>query len=281
MTVAAAWFRKVNNCEELLFISDSRLCGGHRWDECPKIFPMLRSDCAICFAGETDYSYPIMMQIYFSICEMDRIRSRAMDIQDLNGYVLKHINHLASSIYDAANDLEISDNQFLFGGYSWVEKKFKLWRYYYNKSEKEFQKDGKKHNFQQHFGNLSVIGDQAELLKAELKRILKEKYGEHYELYENNGFDMEPFEAMRNILRHAKKEDTIGGAPQIMKVYQHMNTRPIGVYWPEKVKNDFKNRTLMGRKMFDFENTDYWFLNPDSLITSPCVKAPICDIVQD
>ena len=30
MTIAASWVRKIHNCEELIFISDSRLCGGHR-----------------------------------------------------------------------------------------------------------------------------------------------------------------------------------------------------------------------------------------------------------
>ena len=272
MTVAATWLRKVNNCEELLFISDSRLCGGHRWDECPKIFPMQRSDCALSFAGNTAYSYPMMMQIYFAMGEMIRVRSRAMDIKDLNGYVLKHINHMASCIYDAADSLDIAQNQFLFGGYSWVDKEFKIWRYYYNKTEKEFQKDGKRHNFERHFGNIGVIGDQAEQLKAELRRLLREKYGDHYESYQSNGFDMEPFEAMRNILRKANKSDTIGGAPQVIKVYQHMNTKPIGVYWPEKSEDTFQNRTLMGRKMFDFEDTEYWFMDPDSLLTNRCTK---------
>ena len=29
MTIAASWVRKIHNCEELVFISDSRLCDGH------------------------------------------------------------------------------------------------------------------------------------------------------------------------------------------------------------------------------------------------------------
>lgn len=35
MTVAASWVRRVNNCEELIFISDSRICDGNHGDECP------------------------------------------------------------------------------------------------------------------------------------------------------------------------------------------------------------------------------------------------------
>lgn len=273
MTIAAAWFRKVNNCEELWFISDSRLCGGHRWDECPKIFPLQRSDCAISFAGDTGYAYPMMMQTYFALGELSRIKTRAMDIVDLNGYVLKHINHLSSMVKDKADEEALSDNQFLFGGFSWVEKSFKLWRYYYNKTEKVFQKDGKIHNFDKRFGNIQVIGDRANAFKLELRKLLREKYGEKYENYKGKGFDLEPFEALCRMLRKSQKNDTIGGAPQVVKVYQHMNAIPVGVYWPQKEEDAFQNRTIMGRKMFEFEDTDHWFLDPNTLRTSRCIKS--------
>ena len=35
MTISVAWIRKIKDCEELIFVSDSRLGGGDRWDECP------------------------------------------------------------------------------------------------------------------------------------------------------------------------------------------------------------------------------------------------------
>lgn len=56
MTIAASWIRKVNNCEELVFISDSRLCGGQRWDECPKITTLPGNNYAMAFAGDADYA---------------------------------------------------------------------------------------------------------------------------------------------------------------------------------------------------------------------------------
>ena len=54
MTIAASWVRKIHNCEELIFISDSRLCGGHRWDECPKLTTLPGNTCALAFAGDTE-----------------------------------------------------------------------------------------------------------------------------------------------------------------------------------------------------------------------------------
>ena len=59
MTIAASWVRKVHNCEELVFISDSRLCGGHRWDECPKLTTLPGNTCVLAFAGDTEYSSEI------------------------------------------------------------------------------------------------------------------------------------------------------------------------------------------------------------------------------
>ena len=50
-----------------------------------------------------------------------------------------------------------------------------------------------------------------------------------------------------------------------------MNCRPVGVYWPQK-EDIFSNRTLLGRKLFDYEDTEYWFIDPVSLRTNPCNK---------
>lgn len=267
MTVAVAWVRKVNNCRELVFASDSRLCGGHRWDECPKLM-MLPGNCAVmAFAGNTDYAYPLMMQINYAMSEYERIRSRAMDLADINGHVLNHLNHLIKSVYDLANPTEVNDNEFLLGGYSWVEKRFVIWRYYYVKAFDAFQKTrAEKRIVRSVSSNIMVIGDKREELKREIRRLLSEKEPNSEYL------DMEPFQALCNLLTNAQKTDTIGGAPQIIKVYQFMNARPLGVYWPCKEDGDFANRTLLGRELFDYEDTDFWFLDPATLQANRCIK---------
>ncbi len=174
MTVSAAWIRKVHNCEELVFISDSRLCGGHRWDECPKLTTLPGDNSALAFAGDTEYAYPMMMQIRQAMSGYTRIETRAMDITDINGNVMKHANHLLKSVYDIADPNYIPDIEFIFGGYSWVEKKFKLWRYYYDKHDKCLAKDGKDHRIISEInGNFTVIGDQKEAFKKELRSLLE------------------------------------------------------------------------------------------------------------
>ena len=267
MTVAVAWVRKVKNCEELVFASDSRLCGGHRWDECPKLM-MLPGNCAVmAFAGDTGYAYPLMMQINYAMAEYERIRSRAMNLSDINGHVLNHLNHLIQSVYNSVDPDGMNDNEFLLGGYSWVEKRFIIWRYYYVKSCSAFQKTkAEKHILHSVSGNIMVIGDKKEELKREIRRLLNEKEPQSTHL------DMEPFQALCNLLKNAHSSDTIGGAPQIIKAYQYMNTRPVGVYWPYKGKDDFENRTLLGRKLFEYEDTDFWFIDPKSMQVNSCLK---------
>lgn len=272
MTVAAAWTRKVHNCEELVFISDSRLCGGHRWDECPKLTTLPGTTCVLAFAGDTAYAYPMMMQIKQAMKGYRRIETRAMDVTDINGHVINHANHLMDSVYDLADPDYIPDNEFIFGGYSWIEKRFRLWRYYYKKHDKAFVKDGKPHRiFPNIDGHLIVIGDQRENFKKALRELLREKYGSNVEELVGLSLDMEPFEALCRMLKKVSARDTIGGAPQMIKSYQYMNSCPVGVYWPEK-KDVYSNRTLLGRKMFDYEDTEYWFIDPETLYTNPSVK---------
>jgi hypothetical protein len=63
MTVALAWVAQRNDgLQHLYLASDSRLCGA-RIDAAPKILTLPRSDCALCFAGDTHATYPMMLQI--------------------------------------------------------------------------------------------------------------------------------------------------------------------------------------------------------------------------
>lgn len=272
MTIAASWVRKVNNCEELVFISDSRLCGGHRWDECPKLTTLPGNNCVLAFAGDTSYAYPMMMQIRQAMSGYRRIETRSMDITDINGHVLNHANHLMSTIYDLADPNYVPDNEFIFGGYSWIDKKFYMWRYYYSQSEKKLIKDGSLNRILSNVeGRIVVIGDKRDDFKKELRLLLREKYGPEINQMKGLHLDMEPFQALCRMLRKVSKDDTIGGAPQMIKAYQYMNSCPVGVYWPKK-DDVFSNRTLLGRKMFDYEDTEYWFIDPDTLKTNSCFK---------
>jgi hypothetical protein len=64
MTLCAAWIRHGQSDEgqELVFATDSRLRMGEAWDMGLKLFNLGRSDCLLCFAGDTQRAYPLILQ---------------------------------------------------------------------------------------------------------------------------------------------------------------------------------------------------------------------------
>ena len=78
---------------------------------------------------------------------------------------------------------------------------------------------------------------------------------------------MEPFEVLRDMLREGKY-NSIGGPPQIVKVYRYLNAMPYGVYWPNRESDHI---TVLGRPLLDYETLEYPILDPDTL---EIVRAP-------
>ncbi|SMO92562.1 hypothetical protein [Fodinibius sediminis] len=266
MTLAISWIRKISDgSEELIFASDSRLSGGRNLDCCPKILTLARSDSAMAFAGDTDFSFPLIHQLKLAIESHQPSLDRAMDLHKMKAHALKVFNSMSDSVQSYVEVLENPDTSFLLGGYSWVNKEFAIWKIHYKEKEKRFACRPAK-TWIEDFGKIAFIGDRAKDAQNNLIKLLKEKYGLTTENgASKKGFDMEPFEVLRNMLRKADPNDSIGGAPQLVKVYQHMNCRSVGVYWPNKSS---KNVYLLGRPLFDYENTDNWIMDPDKLITS-------------
>ena len=117
MTLSMAWIKKHSECEELWFISDSRLSGGRIVDSCPKIFKLTRGDCAIAFSGDTDFAYPFMIQCSAAIESYRPARTRALDISVLRTHIVKIFNEILTTLNDAAPGMEIPEVEFIFGGY--------------------------------------------------------------------------------------------------------------------------------------------------------------------
>jgi len=280
MTVALAWTRKLTEqTEELVFVADSRYRGGDQnFDVCPKILTLPRSDCAICFAGDTGHALPMILQVSEAIGSFDRARRRSQDIKPLKSHILKIIDNMSE---DIVKSLKVPNNgdpkpaaSFLFGGYSWINKAFELWEIFFQKSQGCFEERPARwltylpsHNkyglwnskTAQALGRFAFIGDQGNAAYLSLaERLLSA--GNPPKL------NWEPFEIVRDMLRADSHCETIGGAPQVVKVYQYMRTDPIAVFWPQK-KDGFV--TLKGRKCLGYERLGRWILDPDTLKTEP------------
>lgn len=281
MTIAIAWVRTLRDCEELVFVSDSRLSGdGLNFDACPKILTLPRSDCAIAFAGYTGHAYPMMQQLALAIDAFAPARRGSLDVTVLKSHALK--------IFDGMKDLlksspgcsvpqsEEPNVDFLFGGYSWVKKRFELWEISFSLGEDRFVaheaqwlsyiphpphvdlRRVKGVNGSQPISRLALAGDQKEKAFAILQERLKQT-GEESKITK---LDMQPFEVVRDMLRDRRHAETIGGSPQLVKVYQYMQAAPLAVYWPSKSSG---NVNLQGRPCLGYERIDRWIFDPDTL----------------
>ncbi len=282
MTVLASWIRRIRDAEELIFISDSRLSGdGRNFDACAKILTLPRSDCAIAFAGYTGHAFPMMLQLDLAIDAYEPARRGGLDISSLRTHTLKLFDRMAqeitsSPLMSAEQNVEPEAN-FLFGGYSWVKKKFELWSIAYRCSENGFvaspagwvryQSTAKKWVYTNakvtkakgSCAKVAFGGDQGPLARTRLLNLLTQKYKEPEAFH---GLDWEPFEVVRDMLRDRRHSDTIGGAPQVVKVYQYMQTAPLAVYWPNRRSGQV---VLQGRPCLGYEQIDRWVLDPDTL----------------
>lgn len=266
MTISVAWLRKVKSVEELVFASDSRLSFGCRWDCCPKLLALPRGDSAICFAGDTLYAYPILLQAVAAVSQHQKLLSRGMNLDELKGHMLRILNYMVGSIHDLpAGAPNQPGTTFLFGGWSWKHAQFKVWLLYFDPLLKRFTfrptirwRDLNNEKF------FAFTGDYEAEYRQRLVALLRKKHK-----LEQGGFDMEPFEVLRDMLR-ANEHDLIGGPPQVMKIYKYSSSRPYAVFWPTK---DDAKVSLLGRPMLDYEQSDYLVLDPDTLQTVKHVDA--------
>ena len=252
MTLCVSWLRKINNEQELVFATDSHLSGGERWSGI-KLFELPRKDCLICFAGQTNRAYPLILNLIASIKFDEHLSSVHTDIAEVLDYLTQLFTSRCHSIagYGKRDFNSVVGNfQFLFGGWSWKANMFKLWRLEYNceteKVEyKEANPDGMLYAF---------IGDESD--KAE--ELLKEQ------LISNNRetscrFDMEPLKVLVHMIRNFNYY-SIGGAVQMARIHPPGLTEFLGIYWPS-IRGE---KTFLGRNVSTEDNPTVEFIDPDT-----------------
>lgn len=233
MTLSVAWVRTVNRVSELVFASDSRLSGGQRWDGCPKIVALPRSDCMISFAGETDYAYPLMLQMINGINFHPPSRERRTDIATARHIALDVFNQMRSAVHGEYADFPRDPGvRFIFGGFSWADQAFRIWTLHYDEGIDRFTFRPAMPWRGQRGKSMKVVAwigddDAVRAAKFMLTETLRDR-----EKLSTGGLDMEPFEVLRDIIR-SREFRTVGGAPQVAKVYRSLRTQYFGVRWPD------------------------------------------------
>lgn len=208
------------------------------------------------------YAYPMMLQMQAAISMYPKSRSRAMDFLELRHHTLEVFNGMRQYIGDLPRNQKEPDppqTLFILAGFSWRSSKFAIWLLHFDAHIKRFTyrpatswkgSDGKK--------KIAFAGDYVEEARTRLVNVLRER-----DKLTVGGFDMEPFEVLRDMLRD-DQHPCIGGAPQLVKIYRHMNCLPFGIYWPNRASGKV---SLLGRPLLDYETSTYKVLDPDTLRT--------------
>ncbi|MGJ8624379.1 MAG: hypothetical protein ACSHW1_16625 [Yoonia sp.] len=288
MTIAVAWVRDVKGCDELVLVTDSRLSGdGRTFDACTKAIALPRNDCAIAFAGYSGHAYPMMQQLSNAIAAHGPLLRGSLEITALKSHALKIFNSMAELILSSeklSSPVEtFPEANFLFGGYCWKSKRFEIWTILFSQSEQKFVAHPPKtvrriehtgkcvlsassslSSRERIEGKIAIAGDQSEEFVERLTAMLERKA-------DVSSLDFEPFEVVRDMLRDERHSETIGGAPQIVKVYQYMKSAPLGVFWPNRVSGQIH---LQGRPLLDYERTERWALDPDKLTSEMVTPNP-------
>jgi hypothetical protein len=98
-----------------------------------------RSDCAISFAGSTDDAYPLMLQLGLAIDSYAPSRRGSLDLSALRSHALKVFDSMAASLASDHKEQRTPNALFVFGGYSWVQKRFMIWTVRFNQGEESFE----------------------------------------------------------------------------------------------------------------------------------------------
>lgn len=268
MTLCLAWIRETPEIEELVFATDSTLTGGEKWNHGVKLFEFSRKDCLLCFAGETFRAYPLILNAIAIIKNDERLQSPLLDIQEVLYGIIEVFTELVQSIFDKpiGADPNVGDEaKFLFGGWSWKENRFRVWRISYSKDVQAFIP--KEETTEEEKSRICVFLGDPESNEYNIAKIAHEKYKQ--ELIKRGKFDakldMEPMSVLLDMIRDGNIRE-VDGAIQIGKIYKSGTNEFFGVMWPS-IKGV---PSLLGKLYSKHNKPRLRYYDPDT-----------CEIIED
>jgi hypothetical protein len=203
------------------------------------------------------------VQVGSALNNFIKTRTRAEDVTHLSGKISQLLNNLVAS-WDLRSEEkaeELASTMILFAGWSWKFRRYEIGYFKYEKTLFRYHR-GKTtipHPWQEVGRSLLFLGDYKREYLAALVNILKQRHGEQPATNTPTkkivNFDYEPVEALALLLKKPDAEPDrypcIGGSPQLMKLYPFGNDLPVVIRLPEL------GHYLLGRKLFEWEKTEY------------------------
>jgi hypothetical protein len=248
VTIGLAYLRGAG-IREIVIASDSRLSGGETWDECQKVFPLRRGDCALVFAGAYYRFYPVFCQIV-TFCDLHkRIYSRAVPIGQLSSKVQEVAQHLLSQVKDLPKNTVHAEGsfEFLLCGWNWENGVPFLRHFRYDDQTGKVSRRHIPMGVSKRSDSQPVyfIGDCVPTVKKNYNRTVKP----------TDVLDYEPIELVQTVI-DSGEINTIGGVIQGVKIYRHLNSLPLAI----KRQTE---RYVFGRQLFAWEEVEYEVANLD------------------
>jgi hypothetical protein len=263
LTITLAWVRQNKNTRELLIASDSRLRSRGAIDQTQKIFRLERADCCLGFCGDAQVAYPLFIQVGSALNNFIKTRTRAADVTDVVNNVRGVLNNLIDS-WDLSGQEkleELKHTQILFSGRSWKFERFDIGIFKYKNNAFEFhhQKERLPYPWREERRSLVFLGDYKQEYMQYLVTVLEKRFGVQQKTKPRYfSFNYEPVEALNLMLREnatSKKFTSIGGAPQMLKIYAYGNDLPV------VIRTKPNAHYLFGRLLFDWEKTAFPILD--------------------
>lgn len=258
MTLVAIWARRNSTLSELVAISDSRLSGGESWDRCPKLVPLPRPATAIAMSGDATTAYAFLLQAMNACLLLDGNEAGRTDIQ----YLARKLRDLYADSRREVGDLPAGQSKadvpvldVVLFGWSWRRLRFEAYSYTYDKTGTLVMNTVRDLDDSKAYG-VYFAGDASGEASAILRSILKEKdaprpmrgHPQAAEQARNANLDWEPLEVLQRLIEDPKIR-TVGGVPQILKIYQYGLTETF--VWRTDSGDYFGGREVKHGERFD------------------------------
>ena len=202
----------------------------------------------------------MILNLISSIKLNKRLQSPRIDIEEVLNNLASLFTSLVHTIVREIKDQDVhklrAEAEFLFGGWSWLENRFRIWRLYYSKDAegfvfKEYTDDPSKTRVYAFLGNPETLARNA-----------AEQYKK--EVFNNDSqdekLDMEPLRVLIDMSRDTGIRE-VDGPIQIAKVYKSGTSELFGMYWQEKPH--FQARTFAKHN-----KPDVRYFDPETLTLS-------------
>ena len=144
-----------------------------------------------------------MLQAFNAIETFIKLKTRATDLADLKGHLLRVFNRsreFISRFPSDRNSPDPADATFILAGYSWRSKQFRIWKLHFDVNIQKYT-FRPTHPWLGQEGEpklIAFVGDEEAVSEARKQLITKLRINKRLA---EGGLNMEPFEVLRDIIR--------------------------------------------------------------------------------